>query len=81
LQPDTSRCGGLSEAWKVSQLAAQNNLGIATHTWSDAVAVVSNAHVVASCPTGITVEVDQTGNPNIEEVLSEPLRVENGVLE
>lgn len=81
LQPDTSRCGGISETHNVAQLAAGNKLGIATHTWSDAVAVVSNAHVVASCPTGITVEVDQTGNPFIEHLLQGGLRLKDGLLE
>jgi len=80
-QPDTSRCGGISEAWKIAQMASAKNLGIATHTWSDAIAVVSNAHVVAACPTGITVEVDQTGNPFIEKLLQTPLQIIEGQLQ
>jgi D-galactarolactone cycloisomerase len=53
---------------------------IATHTWSDAVALSANAHFVASLPHGLTVEVDQTGNPFIEELLTEPPRIEGGLL-
>ena len=49
-------------------------------TWSDAVTVLANAHVVAAMPNGITVEVDQTGNPFIEELLLEPLQIKNGML-
>ena len=79
-QPDASRCGGISETHKIVTMASAQNIGIATHTWSDAIAVVANAHVVAACKTGITVEVDQTGNPFIEEILSSPLAIENGVL-
>lgn len=35
---------------------------------------------VVSLPHGITVEVDQTGNPFIEELLVEPLSVRDGQL-
>ena len=80
VQPDCSRCGGITEVWRVAQLAQKENLGVATHTWSDAVTVIANAHVVAAMPNGITVEVDQTGNPFIEELLAEPLRIEQGQL-
>lgn len=80
VQPDTSRCGGITEAKRVADLALTAGLRVAPHTWSDAVAVTANAHVVASLPHGITVEVDQTGNPLIEELLVEPLVVRDGQL-
>jgi L-alanine-DL-glutamate epimerase-like enolase superfamily enzyme len=80
LQPDASRCGGLSEVKHVADLARSAKLGIATHSWSDAVAIVANAHVVASVPNGITVEVDQTGNPFVKDLLVEPLVVVDGEL-
>src|SRR5579871_4116102 len=69
VQADACRTGGISEV-----------LRVAPHTWSDAVALTANAHVVAALPNGLTVEVDQTGNPFIEELLSEPLRIEDGLL-
>ena len=80
VQPDASRCGGITEAKRVADLAQPSGLRVAPHTWSDAVAVTANAHLVASLPHGITVEVDQTGNPFIEELLVEPLVVRDGQL-
>jgi D-galactarolactone cycloisomerase len=62
-------------------MATAAGLNFAPHTWSDAVAVLANAHVVAALPNGITVEVDQTGNPFIEELLVEPLRIRDGQLQ
>ena len=35
-------------------------------------------HLVASLPNGVTVEVDRTGNPFIDELLTEPLVVRDG---
>lgn len=81
VQPDASRCGGIGETFRVGQMAAQNGLRVATHTWSDVVAVVANAHVIAALPNGITVEVDRTGNPFIEELLQEPLTIKDGELQ
>lgn len=80
VQPDASRCGGISEMLRVARLAAEEGLKVAPHSWSDAVAIVANAHVVASLPHGLTVEIDQTGNPFVERLLVEPLRIVDGEL-
>lgn len=81
VQPDASRCGGVSEVLRVAKLAAEAGLKVAPHTWSDAVAIRANAHVVAGLPHGLTVEIDQTGNPFVEELLVEPLKVVDGRLQ
>ncbi len=80
VQPDASRCGGISEVARVARMAADSGLSFAPHTWSDAVAVIANAHVVASHSNGTTVEVDQTGNPFITDLLVEPLQIREGKL-
>jgi D-galactarolactone cycloisomerase len=80
LQPDACRAGGITECLRIGRLAGAAGLGVATHTWSDAVALVANAHVVAALPNGITVEVDQTGNPFVDDLLAEPLPIQNGRL-
>ena len=81
VQPDASRCGGISEVKKTADLAQRNGARVAPHTWSDAVTVTANAHVVAAIPNGVTVEVDQTGNPFIEELLETPLAIRDGQLQ
>ncbi len=81
VQPDASRCGGITETWRIAQMANAHGLRVATHSWSDAVAVVANAHVVSSIPNGITIEVDRTGNPFIEDLLVEKLRTRDGQLQ
>lgn len=81
VQPDASRCGGITEVLRIADLAAQSGLRVATHSWSDAIAVVANAHVVASLPHGMTVEIDTTGNPFIQDLLVEPLQVKDGQLQ
>jgi D-galactarolactone cycloisomerase len=80
IQPDACRAGGMTECLRIGRLAIDADLEVATHTWSDAVALIANAHYVASLPNGLTVEVDQTGNPFIEELLVEPLQIDDGKL-
>ena len=78
VQPDACRCGGISEVWKVARLAAEHGLRFATHSWSDAVAIVANAHVVGAMPNGLTVEIDRMNNPFVDELLEQPLDVVDG---
>ncbi len=80
MQADACRTGGISEVMRVANLASTLGLRLAPHTWSDAVAVTANAHAVAAAKTGLTVEVDRTGNPFIDELLTEPLSVVDGRL-
>ncbi len=80
-QADACRTGGISEVLRIAEMASAAGLRVAPHTWSDAVALIANAHVVAALPHAITVEVDQTGNPFIEELLTEPLAIEDGFLQ
>jgi L-alanine-DL-glutamate epimerase-like enolase superfamily enzyme len=61
-------------------LATERGLKVATHSWSDAVAIIANAHVVASANAGLTVEVDRTGTPFVDELLTTPLEIRDGRL-
>jgi L-alanine-DL-glutamate epimerase-like enolase superfamily enzyme len=80
VQPDCSRSGGITECRRIAALAARHDLPVATHSWSDAVAIVANAHLVASLPNGLTVEIDRTGNALVDELLSQPLQLIDGEL-
>jgi L-alanine-DL-glutamate epimerase-like enolase superfamily enzyme len=81
IQPDVSRAGGISECFRIGELAATFGVGVATHSWSDAVAIMGNAHLIAALPLGITVEVDHSGNPMVDDLLVEPLQVKDGLLQ
>jgi L-alanine-DL-glutamate epimerase-like enolase superfamily enzyme len=78
VQPDCSRSGGITECHRIGLLAQQHGLRVATHTWSDAIALVANLHLVASLANGLMVEIDQTGNALIDNLLAEPLRLIDG---
>lgn len=80
VQPDVCRCGGISEAWRVGQMAKAAGIEVAPHTWSDAVTMIANSHVVAALPNALTVEMDRTGNPLVTDLLVEPPVVKDGMI-
>lgn len=79
-QPDASRTGGVSECNRIGKLAEEHGIEIVTHTWSDAVALIANAHVVTALDNGKAVEVDRTGCPFMDKLLVEPPDIRNGTL-
>tara|TARA_Y100000758_G_scaffold185556_1_gene132082 strand:+ start:967 stop:1590 length:624 start_codon:yes stop_codon:yes gene_type:complete len=80
IQCDVARAGGISEANTVAKMATDAGLRVAPHTWNDAVAINANAQIVAAYD-GITVEMDQTGNPFIETLVEPRLAVDDGSIE
>jgi L-alanine-DL-glutamate epimerase-like enolase superfamily enzyme len=78
VQPDCSRSGGITEGRRIGMLAQERGLKVASHTWSDAVALVANMHLIASLANGLMVEFDQTGNGLIDQLLSERLQLVEG---
>jgi L-alanine-DL-glutamate epimerase-like enolase superfamily enzyme len=79
-QPDASRTGGISECVRIGGLADAHGVAVVTHTWSDAVALIANAHVVRALSNGVAVEVDRTGCPLIDGLLADGLPLEDGVI-
>jgi L-alanine-DL-glutamate epimerase-like enolase superfamily enzyme len=79
-QPDVSRAGGITECMKIGRLAQESGVKVVSHTWSDAVALIANAHVIASLENGTGVEVDRTGNPFMDELLTEAPDIRGGQL-
>lgn len=56
VQPDTTFCGGVTVARKVSALAEAKGIGFAPHTWTNGLGLVANMHVLAAAPTGALLE-------------------------
>ncbi len=78
VQPDCCRAGGITECARIAGRAAAEGRFVATHTWSDAVALTANLHLLASLEADVVLEIDQTGNALIDDLLSEGLALEDG---
>lgn len=74
-QPDVTWCGGISEAKKIAAMASAWNIICVPHSFSSAIALAANLHFSASIPNSLFQEFDQNYNPLRENLLQEPIRI------
>ncbi len=80
-QADASRCGGISEAKRIADLAGAHHLHAIPHTFSDALTIAANLHVVAACSNSPIIEYDRTYNEIQEKLVKNPPAVHDSVIE
>jgi L-alanine-DL-glutamate epimerase-like enolase superfamily enzyme len=79
-QPDATIVGGLGEARRVCEAARAYGTKIAVHVWGSAPTLMANYHLALSQANAIWVERPFMRNPLEEELLVEPLRIQDGYL-
>jgi D-galactarolactone cycloisomerase len=72
VQADASRCGGISEARRIVDLAGAFHVHSIPHTFSDALTIAANLHVVAASSTAPMIEYDATYNPIQTALVTNP---------
>ena len=75
IQPDVTKCGGLSEARRLGWMAYDNGVLLVPHGWNTAVGVAADLALSAAMPVARWVEY-QTGVPYIEEILTTPFALD-----
>jgi L-alanine-DL-glutamate epimerase-like enolase superfamily enzyme len=73
IQPDATKCGGLTEAWRVGWLAYEHNIVLVPHGWNTAIGLAADLHLTASLPVARYVEY-LTPSPYLDELVTEPFR-------
>ncbi|TBR41100.1 mandelate racemase/muconate lactonizing enzyme family protein [Marinomonas agarivorans] len=89
LQPEVCALGGITEYQKVVALSTAHFVPIVNHVWGSAIAVGTNLHLVAALPdlpgaahpVQPMLEYDTTPNRFREELLQEPLNIQQQVKE
>ncbi|GIW96318.1 MAG: mandelate racemase [Pirellulaceae bacterium] len=71
VQPDSTKCGGLSEARRIAWWAYDHNVQFVSHGWNTAVGLAADLHLAAALPVARYVEF-LTPAPYIEELTVEP---------
>lgn len=69
IQPDLTKCGGLSEGRRLGWMAYDHGVLLVPHGWNTAVGVAADLALTAALPVARWVEY-QTGVPYIEEIIS-----------
>jgi D-galactarolactone cycloisomerase len=75
LQPDTTKCGGLSEARRIAWMAYDHNILMVSHGWNTAVGLAADLHLAAAMPAARWVEYI-TPSPYIEEIAAQPFTLD-----
>jgi D-galactarolactone cycloisomerase len=71
VQPDTTKCGGLSEARRIGWMAYDRNILLVSHGWNTAVGLAADMQLAAALPISRWVEYI-TPSPYIDEIVAEP---------
>ncbi|MEO1611203.1 MAG: mandelate racemase/muconate lactonizing enzyme family protein [Pseudomonadota bacterium] len=87
VQPDTAACGGLTEAKRIADMAWTHGIRHQPHVWGTGVGLAAAMNLLAVLPTTAPglgahqpmLEYDVTPHPFRQDLLVDPVRVENGV--
>jgi D-galactarolactone cycloisomerase len=74
VQPDVARSGGISETWRIAELAQSHNVAYAPHVgWSGAVCVAASLQLAAAAENCVTFECMVFANPLREALMRDPV--------
>lgn len=81
IQPDISRCGGLTEARKIATLASDNNIMMVPHAFKTGILVAACIHLIASMQHTPFLEFSVTESPIRKELLVKPFVQKDGYVD
>jgi D-galactarolactone cycloisomerase len=73
IQPDCTKCGGLTEAWRVAWMAYEHNVQWVPHGWNTAIGLAADLHLSAAMPVARYVEY-LTPCVYLDEIITTPFR-------
>ena len=68
IQPDCTKCGGLTEAWRIGWMAYEHNIQLVPHGWNTAIGLAADLHLTAALPVATYVEF-LTPSPYVDELI------------
>ncbi len=75
IQPDCTKCGGVSESLRIAWMAYDHNIQWVPHGWNTAIGLAADLHLAAAVPVATYVEY-LTPSPYIEAIITEPFKVD-----
>jgi L-alanine-DL-glutamate epimerase-like enolase superfamily enzyme len=73
IQPDCTKCGGITEALRVAWMAYEHNVLYVPHGWNTAIGLAADLHLTAAVPVARYVEF-LTPSPYIDDIITTPFR-------
>jgi len=81
VQPDMSRCGGLTEAKKIATMTADANILCVPHAFKTGVLVAASIQLIAAIPNAPFLEFSVTESAIRKELLKNPFVQKDGFIE
>ena len=81
VQPDISRCGGLTEAKKIAAMVADNNMMMVPHAFKTGILVAASIHLIAATPNVPFLEFSVTESAIRKELLAKPFVQKDGYVD
>jgi len=80
LQPDLTRCGGLTVGRKIVHMAERANVLVIPHSWSSDLLTAASLHLNAFQRRAVLVEFNTASGPLSRSLCRDPLHLEDGHL-
>src|SRR4051812_15628910 len=71
--PNSTKVGGLTEAWRIAWMAYEHNVQWVPHGWNTAIGLAADLHLSAAMPVARYVEY-LTPSPYLDELMTQPFR-------
>ena len=77
IQPDLSRCGGLSQARKILWEAERVGVDVCPHAWLTDLLSAASLHVNACLPRSLFLEYNVSSSPMLREIIANPVALDS----
>lgn len=81
VQPDVARCGGLTAAMKIADIAHLLRRGVCNHAYKTGISVAASIHFMAAIPNGVVLEYCVEEGPLRQTTTNEKFPVVDGYVE
>ncbi|ELR64876.1 mandelate racemase/muconate lactonizing enzyme family protein [Photobacterium marinum] len=78
VQPDITRCGGITEMKKIYDMAQMHGTRLVPHGFSTGILLAASVHFLAACEHGTLMEYSQSDSPLFTDLVANRLPFEDG---
>ncbi|MEC4725508.1 mandelate racemase/muconate lactonizing enzyme family protein [Shewanella sp. D64] len=78
VQPDITRCGGITEMKKIYDIAQMHGTQLVPHGFSTGILLAASVHFLAACEHGTLMEYSQSDSPLFTDLVKNRLPFDNG---
>lgn len=80
VQVDVTRCGGLTEAIRIAQLAADRHRPVVNHSFKSGISIAASLHFLAAVPNAFILEYCVSQSPLRQNLTKQKFELEAGVV-